>query len=63
VANTLEFPDLLRLIGERSVAFRAAVASAPELVLVLYGRTPVDSLKVDGDRQLFDLLMDWDPDA
>ena len=29
--KTLEFPDLLRLIDERSTAFRAAVASAPSL--------------------------------
>ncbi|MGW2371891.1 maleylpyruvate isomerase N-terminal domain-containing protein [Kitasatospora sp. NPDC001683] len=29
--NTLEFPVLLRLIDERSTAFRAAVASAPGL--------------------------------
>jgi uncharacterized protein (TIGR03083 family) len=29
----LEFPDLLRLIDERSAAFRAAVASAPSLDL------------------------------
>lgn len=27
----LEFPDLLRLIDERSAAFRAAVAAAPSL--------------------------------
>jgi uncharacterized protein (TIGR03083 family) len=31
VENALEFPDLLRLIDERSTAFRAAVASAPSL--------------------------------
>jgi uncharacterized protein (TIGR03083 family) len=31
VQNTLEFPDLLRLIDERSTAFGAAVASAPSL--------------------------------
>jgi uncharacterized protein (TIGR03083 family) len=31
VDKTLEFPDLLRLIDERSTAFRAAVASAPSL--------------------------------
>lgn len=31
MAKTLEFPVLLRLIDERSVAFRAAVASAPSL--------------------------------
>ncbi|RSS99061.1 maleylpyruvate isomerase family mycothiol-dependent enzyme [Streptomyces sp. WAC07149] len=29
--NTLEFTDLLRLIDERSTAFRAVVASAPDL--------------------------------
>ncbi|HEX2771756.1 MAG TPA: maleylpyruvate isomerase family mycothiol-dependent enzyme [Micromonosporaceae bacterium] len=29
--NSLEFPDLLRLIDERSTAFRAAVSSAPSL--------------------------------
>jgi uncharacterized protein (TIGR03083 family) len=28
---TLDFPDLLRLIGERSAAFRAVIASAPSL--------------------------------
>jgi uncharacterized protein (TIGR03083 family) len=36
--------------------------TASELVLAFYGRIPVDSLKVDGDRRLFDLLIDWDPD-
>ncbi|MFY4721478.1 maleylpyruvate isomerase family mycothiol-dependent enzyme [Streptomyces sp. LaBMicrA B280] len=29
--KTLEFPDLLRLIDERSTAFRAAIAAAPSL--------------------------------
>ncbi|MFE9746710.1 maleylpyruvate isomerase family mycothiol-dependent enzyme [Saccharothrix saharensis] len=29
--STLDFPDLLRLIDERSAAFRAAVAAAPSL--------------------------------
>jgi uncharacterized protein (TIGR03083 family) len=33
VQNTLEFPDLVRLIDERSAAFRAAAASAPSLDL------------------------------
>ncbi len=36
--------------------------TASELVLALYGRVPVDSLKLDGDRGLFDLLLAWDPD-
>ncbi|GAB2720077.1 maleylpyruvate isomerase family mycothiol-dependent enzyme [Kitasatospora kifunensis] len=29
--NTLDFPDLLRLIDERSTAFRTAIAAAPSL--------------------------------
>lgn len=150
--KTLEFPDLLRLIDQRSTAFRAAVSSAPsldeqvptcpewtlfdlaqhlgegrrrwaatvaagpaavdyhategrswrlwlsadgartarlpqpgtmpaavagedpdaadasargtasELVLTLCGRVAVDSLKLDGDRRLFDQLIAWDPE-
>lgn len=35
--------------------------TASDLVLALYGRVPVDSLAVDGDRRLFDLLLAWDP--
>jgi uncharacterized protein (TIGR03083 family) len=31
VQDTLDFPDLLRLIDERSTAFRAAIAAAPSL--------------------------------
>ncbi|MFF3332959.1 maleylpyruvate isomerase family mycothiol-dependent enzyme [Streptomyces sp. NPDC002888] len=41
----------------------SARGTAGELVLALYGRIPVDSLKLDGDRRLFDLLLAWDPDA
>ncbi|MEW2487012.1 maleylpyruvate isomerase family mycothiol-dependent enzyme [Streptomyces sp. NPDC048411] len=40
----------------------SARGTASELVLALYGRIPVDSLKLDGDRRLFDLLLAWDPD-
>ncbi|WP_328884916.1 maleylpyruvate isomerase family mycothiol-dependent enzyme [Streptomyces sp. NBC_00316] len=40
----------------------SARGTAGELVLALYGRIPVDSLKLDGDRRLFDLLLAWDPD-
>lgn len=36
--------------------------TAGELVLAMYGRTPVDSLKLDGDRHLLDLLWAWEPD-
>ncbi|GHG86003.1 maleylpyruvate isomerase family mycothiol-dependent enzyme [Streptomyces lanatus] len=36
--------------------------TAGELVLALYSRIPVDSLKVDGDRRHFDLLEAWEPE-
>jgi uncharacterized protein (TIGR03083 family) len=40
----------------------SAQGTASELVLAFYGRIPVDSLKLDGDRRLFDLLIAWDPE-
>ncbi|MGW7406017.1 maleylpyruvate isomerase N-terminal domain-containing protein [Streptomyces sp. NPDC054833] len=40
----------------------SALGSAGELVLALYGRIAVDSLKLDGDRRLFDLLQAWEPE-
>ena len=40
----------------------SARGTAGELVLALYGRTPVDSLKLDGDRRVFDQLIAWEPD-
>ncbi len=33
--------------------------TANELTLALYGRIPMDSLKIDGDRGLIDLLQAW----
>jgi hypothetical protein len=39
----------------------SARGAASELVLAFYGRIPMDSLKLDGDRRLFDLLIAWDP--
>jgi uncharacterized protein (TIGR03083 family) len=34
--------------------------TASDLVLSFYGRIPLDSLKLDGDRQVYDLLNAWD---
>ncbi|WP_392749981.1 maleylpyruvate isomerase family mycothiol-dependent enzyme [Streptomyces sp. LN590] len=49
--------------GEGPAAADAALrGTAGELVLAQYGRIPVDSLKLDGDRRLLDLLWAWDPD-
>ncbi|MET8804473.1 maleylpyruvate isomerase family mycothiol-dependent enzyme [Streptomyces sp. NPDC004546] len=44
-------------------ATASARGTAGELVLALYGRIPVDSLKLDGDRRLFDLLQAWEPEG
>ena len=41
------------------VAFASARGTAAELVLVFYDRIPIDSLRLDGDRRLFDLLRAW----
>ncbi|MDR7275946.1 maleylpyruvate isomerase family mycothiol-dependent enzyme [Catenuloplanes atrovinosus] len=41
----------------------SATATASDLVLHFYGRLPLDSLTVDGDRRVFDHLIAWDPDA
>ena len=40
----------------------SAQGTASELVLTLYGRIPVGSLKLDGDRHLFDKLIAWEPE-
>ncbi|MGH3193308.1 MAG: hypothetical protein ACRDPY_40365, partial [Streptosporangiaceae bacterium] len=42
------------------VAFASARGTAAELVLVFYDRIPLDSLQLDGDRRLFDLLRAWE---
>jgi hypothetical protein len=30
------------------------------MVLAMYDRIPIDSLQLDGDRRLFDLLRAWE---
>lgn len=40
----------------------SAWGTADELVLILNDRIPINSLKLDGDRRLFDQLSAWDPD-
>ncbi|MFD9490353.1 maleylpyruvate isomerase family mycothiol-dependent enzyme [Streptomyces sp. NPDC060005] len=37
--------------------------TAGDLVLALYARIPVTSLKIEGDGRIFDRLLAWDPDA
>ncbi|NYF58992.1 maleylpyruvate isomerase N-terminal domain-containing protein [Micromonospora purpureochromogenes] len=50
-------PDEVALASDASLR-----GTASELVLAFYGRIPVDSLKLAGDRRLFDLLIAWEPD-
>ncbi|MEW1914438.1 maleylpyruvate isomerase family mycothiol-dependent enzyme [Kitasatospora sp. NPDC085895] len=40
----------------------SAHATAGELVLFLYDRVPADSVRIDGDAGLFDLLRAWEPE-
>ncbi len=39
-----------------------ARGTASELVLAFYGRIPLDSLNLDGNRAVFDQLVAWDPE-
>ncbi len=39
----------------------SARGTASDLVLFFYGRIPLDSLKFEGDRRIFDQLVAWDP--
>lgn len=59
VAGTMPAPTA----GEAADAAASARGTASELVLALYGRIPVDSLGLDGDRRLFDLLIAWEPEV
>ena len=48
--------------GEDSDAVDASArGTASDLVLFFYGRIPLDSLKFEGDRRIFDQLAAWDP--
>jgi uncharacterized protein (TIGR03083 family) len=40
----------------------SAWGTANELVLILHDRIPINSLKLDGDRCVFEQLSAWDPD-
>lgn len=46
----------------QEAAGASAQGTAGELVLVFYGRIPLDSLKLEGDRRNFDQLIAWEPE-
>jgi uncharacterized protein (TIGR03083 family) len=47
---------------DEAAADASATGTASELVLFLYGRVPMDSLKLEGDRNVFDQLIAWEPE-
>jgi uncharacterized protein (TIGR03083 family) len=51
-----------RLAAEGTAPTASVSGSASEVVLMLYDRIPIDSLRLHGNRGLFDLLRAWDPD-
>ncbi len=54
--------DRLSAPAAGDVPDATARGTAHDLVLAFYGRIPLDSLTLDGDRRLFDQLVDWDPE-
>jgi uncharacterized protein (TIGR03083 family) len=62
-ARSTRIPALTAATGEDSDAAGASIhGTASELVLYLYDRIPADSLHVDGDAGLLDLLRAWEPE-
>ncbi|PWR15238.1 hypothetical protein DKT69_12030 [Micromonospora sicca] len=43
-------------------AYVSARGTANELVMFFYGRIPMDLLRLDGDRRVFDQLIAWEPE-
>ncbi|MGW3497181.1 maleylpyruvate isomerase family mycothiol-dependent enzyme [Streptomyces sp. NPDC001020] len=62
-ARSTRLPAPGTAAGDRpDTAVASARGTAGELLLALYDRIPMDSLELDGDRQLFDLLKAWEPE-
>ncbi|MET9088210.1 maleylpyruvate isomerase family mycothiol-dependent enzyme [Streptomyces sp. NPDC004237] len=62
-ARAARLPATVTVTGESPDAPGvSARATAGELVLFLYGRIPADSVRIDGDGGLFDLLRAWEPE-
>ncbi|MFJ8825453.1 maleylpyruvate isomerase family mycothiol-dependent enzyme [Streptomyces sp. NPDC102467] len=62
-AASIRIPAATAATGEDSDAAGASIhGTASELVLYLYGRIPDESLHVDGDAGLLDLLRAWEPE-
>jgi len=53
---------IVRPASPGTTADAAARGPAADLVLAFYGRIPLDTLELDGNRELFDQLVEWDPE-
>ncbi|MEV0942008.1 maleylpyruvate isomerase family mycothiol-dependent enzyme [Micromonospora wenchangensis] len=49
-------------VEDPELAYAAAWGTAHELVMFCYGRVTMDSLRVDGDRRVFEQLIAWEPE-
>ena len=58
----LPAPGPLPAGGRPDAVDASAQGTAHELVLAFYGRIPLDSLQLDGNRGVFDQLVEWDPE-
>jgi hypothetical protein len=48
--------------GVGDAAYVSARGTAAELVLMFYGREPLESLQIDGDRRVLDQVIAWEPE-
>ncbi|MFC0542990.1 maleylpyruvate isomerase N-terminal domain-containing protein [Kutzneria chonburiensis] len=53
--------QVTRITAPDTDADLSVTASAADLELSMYGRIPVDQLKLDGDRRVLDQLVEWEP--
>lgn len=62
--SRLPTPRTTPVAGEgRDAADASARGTAGDLVLAFYDRIPIDSLQLDGDPGLFELLWAWEPET
>ncbi|WP_316528301.1 maleylpyruvate isomerase N-terminal domain-containing protein [Kitasatospora brasiliensis] len=60
-SRAVRLPESAPAAGEDPESVDASVrGTASDLVLSFYGRIPLDSLELEGDRHLFELLEGWD---
>jgi uncharacterized protein (TIGR03083 family) len=60
-ARTARLPTPVAGEGPEA-AYASARGTANELVMFCYGRITMDSLRLDGDRRVFDQLIAWEPE-